>query len=280
MTLAASPLVFMSDFGLRDAAVAAMKGVALGVNAALPLFDLTHDIPPFDVWEGSYRLLQGSPYWPANTVFVSVVDPGVGTSRRSVAVRTGRGQIFVNPDNGLLTRVIARDGLQDARDIDETLQRLPGSAASYTFLGRDLYAYVGARLASGEVSLAELGPPLSPELIELQLPPVQLTGGALHGRIPVLDINYGNVWTDVPLALLQEFGAQQGESYQVTVRHAGEQVYSERLPYRHAFGEVEPGEALLYVNSLLCAALGMNQGNFARRHGIGAGRDWTVEIGR
>ncbi len=280
MTQRVRPLVFMTDFGLRDAAVAAMKGVALGVSATVPLFDLTHDIPPFDVWEGAYRLLQGAGYWPEGTVFVSVVDPGVGTARRSVAVRSGRGQVFVNPDNGLLTQVIARDGLDAAIEMDETQQRLPGSEASYTFLGRDLYAYVGARLASGQVTMEDLGRPLTAPLVTVDSPPARLEGGALHGHIPVLDVNYGNAWTNVPLHLLQDLGARYGDTLSVTVRHSGEVVFREVLPFAHAFGQVPPGQALVYVNSLLHAAIGVNQGNFARRYGVASGLGWAVELAR
>ena len=280
MTGSLRPLVFMTDFGLRDAAVAAMKGVALGVSGALSLFDLTHDIPPFDVWEGAYRLLQGVGYWPVGTVFVSVVDPGVGTARRSLAVRTGRGQVFVNPDNGLLTQVVARDGLESAVEIDETRQRLPGSEASYTFLGRDLYAYVGARLASGQVKLEDLGPPLTAPLVTVESPPARRSGDTLHGHIPVLDVNYGNAWTNVPLHLLEELGVSYGDTLRVTLRRGGETVFEEALPFAHAFGQVAPGQVLLYVNSLLHAAIGVNQGNFARRYGVASGLDWTVEIGR
>ena len=147
-------LVLQTDFGMADGAVSAMYGVALGVSPALRICDLTHEIPPYDVWEASYRLIQTIAYWPAGTVFVSVVDPGVGTDRRSVVARTAGGRYVVTPDNGTLTHVKRMMGIAEVRLIDETVNRLAGSAQSYTFYGRDVYAYTGARLAAGIIDFA------------------------------------------------------------------------------------------------------------------------------
>jgi S-adenosylmethionine hydrolase len=117
-------LVFQTDFGLRDGAVAAMKGVAFGVSKDLRLFDLTHEIPPYNIWEAAYRLNQTAQYWPMGTVFVSVVDPGVGSSRKSVVLKTKTGHFFVSPDNGSLTLVGESLGIDEVREIDETKNRL------------------------------------------------------------------------------------------------------------------------------------------------------------
>jgi len=146
------PLVFQSDFGYVDGAVSAMYGVAYGVDPTLLISNLTHEITPYDIWEASYRLIQTVSYWPEGTVFVSVVDPGVGSTRRSVAVRTETGQYIITPDNGTLTHIKRMLGIAEARIIDETTNRLAGSGESYTFHGRDIYAYTGARLASGTIS--------------------------------------------------------------------------------------------------------------------------------
>src|SRR6195952_1612920 len=134
-------VVFQSDFGLKDGAVSAMKGVATGVSTDLKLFDLTHEIPAYNIWEASYRLYQTVTYWPAGTVFVSVVDPGVGTSRKSVVLKTNTGQYIVTPDNGTLTLVSESLGIAEIRQIDENVNRRHGSEKSYTFHGRDVYAY-------------------------------------------------------------------------------------------------------------------------------------------
>src|SRR4249919_3462105 len=134
-------VVFQSDFGLKDGAVSAMKGVAMGVDSSLKLFDLTHEIPAYNIWEAAYRLEQTVPYWPAGTVFVSVVDPGVGTTRKSVVLKTTTGQFIVTPDNGTLTLIARSQGIAEIREIDEAINRRKNSEESYTFHGRDVYAY-------------------------------------------------------------------------------------------------------------------------------------------
>src|SRR5512145_343457 len=108
-------IVFQTDFGLKDGAVAEMKGVALSVGPSLQLFDITHEIPPYNIWEAAYRLNQAASFWPKGTVFVSVVDPGVGTERRSVVLRTRSGHYFVSPDNGTLTLVAEDLGIEAVR---------------------------------------------------------------------------------------------------------------------------------------------------------------------
>jgi len=144
--------VLQTDFGTSDGAVSAMRGVAYGVDPKLTVADLTHNIPDYDIWVGGYRLFQTANYWPEGTVFVSVIDPGVGTSRKSVVLKTKGGRYFVGPDNGQFTLIAERDGVAELREIDEKVNRLAGSGESYTFHGRDVYAYVGARLASGAIT--------------------------------------------------------------------------------------------------------------------------------
>ena len=141
------PLVFQTDFGLKDGAVSAMKGVAFTQSSAIPLYDLTHEIPAYSIWDAAYRLFQTVEYWPAGTVFVSVVDPGVGTDRDSVVLKTKTGHYIVTPDNGTLTLVADRLGIAEVRLIDEAVNRRKNSEKSYTFHGRDVYAFTGARLA-------------------------------------------------------------------------------------------------------------------------------------
>src|SRR5471032_1377020 len=192
---AASPLVLMTDFGTADGAVSAMHGVAYGVDPNLNVSDLTHQIPDYDIWLGAYRLYQTANYWPQGTVFVSVIDPGVGTSRKSVVLKTKGGRYFVGPDNGLFTLIAERDGVAELREIDEKVNRRAGSGESYTFHGRDVYAYVGARLASGTISYEQVGPSLPVEsVIKIPYQKAALSDGKLRGIIPVLDIKYGNVW--------------------------------------------------------------------------------------
>ena len=135
------PLVFQSDFGYDDGAVSAMYGVAYSVSGDIKVFDVTHNIPQYNIWEASYRLIQTVNYWPKGTVFVSVVDPGVGSTRRSIVALTEAGQYIVTPDNGTLTHIKRLSSVCEARVIDESVNRLPNSGESYTFHGRDIYAY-------------------------------------------------------------------------------------------------------------------------------------------
>ena len=166
------PLILQSDFGTADGAVSAMYGVAYGVDQELRISDLTHEIPQYDIWEASYRLIQTVSYWPEGSVFVSVVDPGVGSTRRSIVVKTKGGQYIVSPDNGTLTHVKRIIGLDGARVIDESVNRLPNSGESYTFHGRDIYAYTGAKLAAGVISFEEVGPEVDVDSV-IELPIVE-----------------------------------------------------------------------------------------------------------
>lgn len=272
-----SALVLMTDFGLRDGAVAAMKGVARGVNTTLDVVDLTHEIPAFNILEGGYRLRQTAPYWAAGTVFVIVVDPGVGTNRKSVAAKDAGGRIYVCPDNGLLTLIEDDLGPLEAFEIDEIMHRLPGSSESYTFLGRDLYAFVGAKLASNLLEFGKIGETL-PKITRLEIEAPSRTENAVCGVIPVLDIQFGNVWTNIPKHLLDELGVKLGDQLEVRVFKHHQQVYQETLPYVPSFGHVKLGERLVYVNSLLNASLGMNCSSFAGHFGVSSGEGWSVEL--
>ena len=200
-------LVFQSDFGYVDGAVSAMYGVAYGVDPSLNISNLTHEITPYDIWEASYRLIQTVSYWPAGTVFVSVVDPGVGSARRSIAVKTTAGQYIITPDNGTLTHIKRMTGIAEARIIDESVNRLQGSSESYTFHGRDVYAFTGARLASGIIDFAGVGPEVPPEsVVELPVVEAELSGDTVSGTIDVLDVRFGSLWTNIPRTLFAMLG--------------------------------------------------------------------------
>lgn len=273
------PLVFQSDFGLVDGAVSAMYGVAYCVSPELKIHDLTHDITPYSIWEASYRLIQTISYWPEDTVFVSVVDPGVGTDRRSVVAKTRSGKYVVTPDNGTLTHILRLDGVTEVRQIDEKVNRLPNSGESYTFHGRDVYAYTGARLASGVISFQEVGPEIDPESLT-QLPVVEpyLDGKAACGTVDVLDVRFGSLWTNIPRELFLKTGAQYGDRLSITIENDTRTVYRNIILYAKSFADVYIGEALAYVNSLDCMAVAINQGSFARAYNIGTGNSWRIRM--
>jgi S-adenosylmethionine hydrolase len=190
-------LVLSSDFGTTERFVASMKGVALSVDPNLQIHDLTHHIEPFNVWQASYMLAGTIDYWPEGTVFVSVVDPGVGTERKSVVLKTKSGHYFVSPDNGSLTAVAEQLGVEAVREIDEAVNRLANSEKSYTFHGRDVYAYTGARIAAGVISFAEVGRELPAEVMLIPYQQARVDQGRIFGNIEILDPQFGNIWTNI-----------------------------------------------------------------------------------
>jgi S-adenosylmethionine hydrolase len=271
-------VVFLSDFGLADGAVSAMHGVANQVSNSLRLDDLTHEIPQFNIWEASYRLMQAMTYWAAGTVFVCVVDPGVGSDRKSIVALTESGHLVVTPDNGTLTHIDRKVGIVEVREISETANRLDGSHKSYTFFGRDVYAYTGARLASGAVEFEDVGPELD-SLVKLRIERGrQMDEKTLIGSIDILDTRYGSLWTNISGDFIEKMHLSYGQMLQVTITSKGRIVYGYPVRLCKSFNEVGRGEPLIYVNSLLNLGLALNQGNFAATYGIGTGEGWIISI--
>lgn len=275
------PLIIQTDFGMADGAVCAMYGVAYGVDPELRITDLTHDIPQYDIWEASYRLIQTVNYWPEGSVFVSVVDPGVGSTRRSIVVKTTTGQYIVTPDNGTLTHVKRMCGITEARMIDEEVNRLPGSGESYTFHGRDIYAYTGARLAAGVINFAGVGPEVDVESV-IELPVVEAAyhsdSISVSGTIDVLDVRFGSLWTNISRELFMQLGVKHGQRVEISIENETRTLYKNILMYAKSFADVYVGEPLIYVNSLDCMAVAINQGSFARAYNIGTGNKWQITM--
>lgn len=259
--------------------MSAMKGVAYDVSQDLLVSDLSHDNP--SIFAGAYRLYQTEQFWPKGTVFVAVVDPGVGTQRLSVVLKTRTDHYFVGPDNGLLSLVAERDGIEGLRRIDERVNRRPGSEQSHTFHGRDVFAYTGARLAAGVIRFEQVGPSLPPQsLICIPYRKAQRTANTVSGIIPVLDVQFGNVWTNIPQALFDPLQVPLGAPLHVRSYYRGQLVNDGVAPYERTFGDVAVGKPLVYVNSLLNLAVALNQGSYAAAHKIDSGPDWTIEIGK
>ncbi|MDB6084164.1 MAG: DNA-directed polymerase subunit delta [Gammaproteobacteria bacterium] len=275
--VARSPLVLLTDFGIQDGAVSAMKGVAYSVSQDLLISDLSHENPT--IFVGAYRLYQAEQFWPTGTVFVSVVDPGVGTARLSVVLKTRTGHYFVGPDNGLLSLVAERDGIEGLRQIDERVNRRKGSDNSHTFHGRDVFAYTGARLAAGVITFDQVGPPLPPQsLISIQYRKPQRAADKVTGIIPVLDVQFGNVWTNIPKSLFDELHIGVGEPVHVRIFHENQLIDDTLVPYERTFGDVNVGKPLVYVNSLLNLAVALNQGSYAAVHKVDSGPEWFIEL--
>lgn len=271
-------LVFQSDFGLKDAAVSAMKGVAMGVSQNLRLFDVTHEIPAGKIWDASFRLYQTVTYWPQGTVFVSVIDPGVGSERKSIVVLLESGHYIVTPDNGTITLLADTVGIREVRVIDEETNRLPDSYGSDTFHGRDVYAYTGARLASHIINYDEVGPILETPVQKLRYTHASFKNGTLNGCINITDVQYGNLWTNIGRDTMRLLHMSAGKSYKVEILRKGRVFFSGQVRFCNTFSDVPEGKPLLYINSLGNLAVALNMGNFASRYGISYGEDWKISI--
>ncbi len=271
-------LVLQSDFGLKDGAVAAMKGVAVSVSPDLRIFDLTHEIPAYNIWEAGYRLNQTAKFWPEGTVFVSIVDPGVGSSRTSVVMKSKSGHYFVTPDNGTLTLVAESLKIEEVRVIDEMKNRLSNSYDSYTFHGRDVYAYTGARLAAGAISFKEVGPLLKEKLVLLPYSPAESKNGRISGTIDILDPQYGNVWTNIPGTMIEKSGVAYGDTVEIRILNKEKEIYSGSVRFDKTFSAVPEGQPIAYLNSLLTFSIALNMGDFANAYDVSAGPDWRIEV--
>ena len=272
-------LVFQSDFGLGDGAVSAMEGVSYGVCSKLNIRHLTHEISPYNTFEASYRLYQTINYWPEGTVFVSIVDPGVGSNRLSVVVKTKTNQYIVTPNNGTLTHINKFVGIDEVRVIDETVNRLKNSNESYTFHGRDVYAYTGARLASNTITYEEVGPKVELDKIEmLELYGSHIEGNTVKGEIDILDVRFGSLWTSVTNEDFKSLGFNYGDNVKVEIFNSNKCVYQATIIYGHSFADVSVGAPVVYMNSVNHMAVAINQGNFADAYRIGVGSAWLISF--
>jgi hypothetical protein len=272
-------LVLQTDFGLSDGAVSAMHGVAYSVDPTLMISNLTHEIPQYNIWEASYRLFQTVEYWPEGTVFISVVDPGVGTDRLSIVAKTKAGHYIVTPNNGTLTHLAESIGISEVRVIDEKVNRLPRSGESYTFHGRDVYAFTGARLASSVITFEEVGPKLElHDLIALSMPEARIEKGIIHGNIDILDVRFGNLWTNIHRNLFIHSGIEYGDAVEVTIEHNGNHVYKNLITFDRSFADRRLGEPLLFVNSIDNIGVAINQGSFADAYHIRSGVNWKISM--
>jgi hypothetical protein len=274
-------LVFQTDFSYKETAISAMYGVVKSVDRELEIFDATHEIPQHDTWSASYRLTQAMAFWPKGTIFVSVVDPGVGTSRKACAAKTADGYVVISPDNGSLTHLMAWVGITEVREIDESINRLKGKNTEKVgvFHGRDIFAYCAAKLASGEITFTEVGPSYPVE--EIICHPIhepEFNKGKACGIFEINDPNFGNLWTNFPLNDFMKAGFAYGDTPLLTILHQGEEVFSQRVLFHQSFGFVGKGEPILYNNELMRVSAAVNQGKFSEIYNLGYGPDWEVEI--
>ncbi len=253
-------VVFLSDFGHADDAVAICKGVMLGLAPRLRIVDLTHDVPPFSIRDGARLLVGPTAYYPAGTVFLAIVDPGVGGSRRAIVARSRRGQYFVLPDNGLLPLVADADGLEEVREISNP-GWTRGGTVSPTFQGRDVFAPVAARIARGD-DWRDVGAVVETP-VRIEVAGVSRDADGLEGEVVALDGHFGNLLTNVEGADFATLGWAAGD--RVAVRVGSREL---TLPFARTFSEVPAGSALLYIDSRGRVALAVNQGSFEKTYGV------------
>ncbi len=261
-----------------DFAGMVMTGVAYSVSQDLDIYNVRPLIPLYDIPAASASLAYNAQTWPGGTVFVSVVDPGVGTARKSVVLRTKNNLFFVSPDNGSLSGPAETYGIEAVREIDESVNRIPGSEWSHTFHGRDVYSYTGARLAAGVISFEEVGPELPAEVIRLKAASGSFKEGILTGYVAGGTGRLGNIFFNIDRALFAQTQATFGDQFSVKIAHEGKVIFSGILPYVRSFGSVPEGSNLLFMNSSGALSIAINQGNFASAHGISSGVTWTIQL--
>jgi len=253
-------IVFMTDFGILDDSVALCKGVMYGIAPNLRIVDLTHQVNAFSVRDGARFLFGATPYFPAGTVFVAVVDPGVGSARKAVVVKSKRGQFFVLPDNGLMTMVEDRDGIEAIREITNP-DWMVGAKISSTFHGRDIFSPVGAHIARGD-DWTQVGLVVK-ELVRLDLKPATVDGKGLTGEVIALDGPFGNLITNISAEDFLKLGYQRGDKLKVTI--AGREV---EMPFVRTFSDVPLKQPLLFIDSRERASFALNQASFAAAYDI------------
>ena len=271
-------IVMQSDFGTDSGLVASMHGMCRIVDRELEVEDITHALPAFDVKAASYCLQYTVPYWPEGTVFVSVVDPGVGTSRKASVARLKNGSYVVTPDNGTLTYLQDMIGITQIREIDEQKYRYNNTRDVHTFHGRDLFAYCAAKLASGLITYEEVGEsyPVE-EIVRHEVYGAEVSDKYVKACIQSYD-PFGSAELSVLNVDFAKTGFKHGDMTDITITCEGEEVFHERVPYERSFGYVPVGSNLIFNDLASFVTIGCNQGYFARRYGLDGEKEYMVEI--
>jgi S-adenosylmethionine hydrolase len=255
-------IVFMTDFGTVDDSVAICRGVMYSIAPDLRIVDLTHQVTPFSILDGARFLYGASPYYPAGTVFVVVVDPTVGSTRKAAVVKSKRGQYFVLPDNGLMTLVQDRDGIEAAREITNHNWMI-GAALSSTFHGRDIFSPVGAHLARGD-DWTGVGPELEvSKLVRVDIKPTKLDERGLSGEVIATDGPFGNLVTNISADDFLKLGYARGQSAHINIA-----TIEIDVPFVRTFSDVPLHQPLLYIDSRGRLGFAVNQASFAATYGV------------
>ena len=272
-------IVLMTDFGLNWGTVASMHGVCKTVDRDLEIHDLSHTIAPFHVLAASNCLQYTMPYWPKGTVFVSVVDPGVGTARKACVAKTANGYYVVTPDNGTLTHLVKMVGIEEIREIDERVNRYPGSEKVAVFHGRDIFAYCAARLAAGIIAFEGVGPSYPTD--EIILAPFAfgtVGNGWAEGLVEEANEHFGNLSSNILIKDFEKMGIRIGDMVHVVIEENNTVKMDLEMPYQKSFGHVKLYEPILYNGLAHFMGLGLNQSSMAGQYGILGGADTCIKI--
>jgi len=261
---------FMTDFDVKDDAVGICKAVMDGVAPGVRIIDITHQSEPYNIAMGARFLAGSAPYFPRDAVFVVVIDPGVGSTRKAIVARSRVGQIFVLPDNGLLTLVQDRDGIAEAHEITNPAWMI-GTGISSTFHGRDIFSPAGAHAARGD-DMAQAGPALdATKLVRLDLHDASIDANGLHGEVIGTDGSFGNLVLNVPAETFAQLGYKLGDRVPITLD--GKRYV---FPLVKTFSDVPVGKELFYIDSRGRLSLGINQRNFSETYKVGEGAELTI----
>lgn len=272
-------LVMQTDFSLKSAAVSVMHGVCYQIDRDLVVEDISHEVAKWNPYAASTNLAYALPYWPEGTVFVSVIDPGVGTDRKACVAKTKNGYYIVTPDNGALTQVVQEYGIEEVRIIDEKVNRYPGTEGVNIFHGRDLFAYCGAKLASGKITFEEVGPAYDvSEIVVIETPEAHVCDSVICGFNKTCNANFGINVSNIPVALLEKIDVKLGDMVHLTVSHNGKIHFDEDVLYHRSFGYVAPGEPICYNAEGMLLGFALNLENFMDRYNTQPGPDWKVEV--
>ncbi|MEM0507011.1 MAG: S-adenosyl-l-methionine hydroxide adenosyltransferase family protein [Thermosphaera sp.] len=247
-------IVLQTDFGYKDPYVGVMKGVIKSINPQAEILDLTHGVSRHNILEAAVNLLVSAKYFPPNTIFVTVVDPGVGTQRRALVIKT-RNYYLVGPDNGVLSLLALKDGIVEAYDISKSPYILPN--ISSTFHGRDVFAPIAAWLSRG-IPIQQLGIRVSPNsILTLVIKDPEVNPGQELFEAVVLGIDvFGNISLYAGKEVLQSVGIRLGD--RLLVESSDSRVECTMV---NTFGDVEPGEFACYINSWGFFEIAVNQGD-------------------
>ncbi|MBQ1508338.1 MAG: SAM-dependent chlorinase/fluorinase [Erysipelotrichaceae bacterium] len=257
-------IVLQSDFGITTGLPASMTAVIVKTDPEIRVYDLCHEIREFDIRMAAAVVTSSFPYWPDGTIFVTVVDPGVGTSRRSCVAKLDNGSYVVTPDNGALS--LLYDRIVEVREIDETINRLPGSDDHHTFHGRDVYAYTAARLAAGIIDDEHIGP-LYPkeEIVRFAMPEAHIENGVAYGEITGAHDHFGNASISIPNEMIKEIGIKVGDRCLLRILKDGNLLYEEEMMFHKSFGYVPVGDPILNECSNDYVEISINQGSFCEQ---------------